>query len=66
MQASLPLIVQLVTVGVTAPLCYWLFHHQIGWGLHLSAALTAVIAMTAGLVAALICWKRAAGNRKRD
>jgi Na+-driven multidrug efflux pump len=62
LKAVLPLIVQLVTVGVAAPLLYWLFRHGIGWGLHLSAALTAAIAMIAGLVAALIFWKR--GQRK--
>jgi Na+-driven multidrug efflux pump len=57
-KAVLPLIVQLVTVGATTPLCYWLCRDVFGWGLHLSAALTAAIAMIAGLVAALICWKR--------
>jgi Na+-driven multidrug efflux pump len=63
LKAVLPLIVQLVTVAVTAPLFYWLCRNVFGWGLHLSAALTAALAMTAGLVAALICWKRAQGKR---
>ena len=62
LKAVLPLLAQLVTVGVAAPLCYWLFRHSFGWGLHLSAALTAAIAMLAGLIAALVCWKR--GQRK--